>query len=348
MIAANNGDIGGGEVMLLSLADALTNSGVAVSIVGPRSPSGLVEAAKARGFDTIVLEASTRRGYMRALRMWDRQHRVGILWCNGLLPAVATAGGASRLVHLHQRPRGKQRLLAGIARLGALATLVPSADMANVVRGSKVLLNWVEKVHASTAVPLQEKPVSPIRLGFLGRPSIDKGVGVLAEAVDILNRATPGRYVLVVSGESRFVEATSRSAVETSLGGLGDIVERTGWIQPADFFSRIDILVCPSIWSEPFGLVVAESMSARVRVVVSDAGALPEVVGHDHPWISRACDAVDLARVIGRAAQGDPGAVERSYQRWESMFSPEAGRLRVRKLLTELSLPAPSCKKVDP
>lgn len=348
VIAANNGDIGGGEVMLLALAKELTSIGMTVTIVGPSRPAGLVDAARDRCFDTVALEATTRVEYLRALRKWDRRHRGSVLWCNGLLPAVATAGHRRRIVHLHQRPRGKQRLLATIARWGSLATLVPSADMATAVRGSSVLPNWVAGLNETEkATPLVLSSV-PIRLGFLGRPSTDKGVQVLANALRLLDEESPGQYRLVLAGESRFVDEESRKAVAEALASLGDLVERTGWIAPEEFFGRVDLLVCPSIWAEPFGLVVAESMSAKVPVVVSDAGALPEVVGPEHPWIAKAGDAEDLARVIHQAAKGDPAAVERAYRRWKSLFSPEAGRERLRLLLGTLGLPTATPEKARP
>jgi glycosyltransferase involved in cell wall biosynthesis len=42
-------------------------------------------------------------------------------------------------------------------------------------------------------------------------------------------------------------------------------------------YSVIDIACFPSLY-EPFGIVALEAMAARVPVVVSDAGGLPEVV----------------------------------------------------------------------
>lgn len=347
VIAANNGDVGGGEVMLLALAEALTELGMPVTVVAPTSPSGVVDVARDRGFNTVALEASTRVEYLRALRKWDRSHREGLLWCNGLLPAVATAGHRNRLVHLHQRPKGKQRALAPIARWGSVSTLVPSADMATVVRGSSVLHNWTTDMSAGSL----SKPVTnigvPFRLGFLGRPSTGKGVDVLVRAMKILNRASPRQYELLIGGESRFVDDESRDTVESALTELGNLVTRTGWIEPGEFFQRIDCLVCPSVFPESFGLVAAESMSLRVPVVVSDAGALPEVVGAEHPWIARAGDADDLARVLHQAAQGDPAAVERAYQRWTSLFSPGAGKQRLRALLTSLGLSIVPERKLD-
>ena len=67
-IATNNGDIGGGEVMLLNIARAARSLGYKVTIVGPSEPKQLVEAAADEGFPRIVLPANNRAQYMVALR----------------------------------------------------------------------------------------------------------------------------------------------------------------------------------------------------------------------------------------------------------------------------------------
>jgi glycosyltransferase involved in cell wall biosynthesis len=109
---------------------------------------------------------------------------------------------------------------------------------------------------------------------------------------------------------------------------------------PDEFLGTIDLLVCPSTVPEGFGLAVAEAMSARVPVVVSDAGALPDVVGPEHPWVASAGDARDLADVIARAAAALPAddAVERAHERWAREFSPAQGRERLREFLDALGL----------
>lgn len=325
--------------MLLALSEALTELGVPVTVVAPSNPDGVVGAARGRGLDTVALKASTRLEYLSALRKWDREERQGVLWCNGLLPAVATTGHQNRIVHLHQRPQGKQRILASIARWRCITTLVPSENMVRVVRGASAFLNWTADMNATSLSSRNFADVkAPYRVGFLGRPSTGKGVDVLARAMKILDHATPGHYELLIAGESRFVNDGSRSKVERALQGLGGMVTRTGWIEAEGFLARIDCLVCPSVFPESFGLVAAESMSAKVPVVVSDAGALPEVVGPDHPWLAVAGDAEDLARVIRLAAKGDSEAVEAAYQRWDSLFSPRAGIRRVDRLLSDLGI----------
>ena len=342
-IATNNGDIGGGEVMLLSIARALVELGVQTTVVGPSSPSGLVDEARARGFETVELPADGRREWMLALRRWDARDRDGILWCNGLVPSFATAGHTNRVVHLHQRPQSRaQQAIAPIARRGALTTLVPSYDMASSISSTRVLENWVPPIEEGRRLP----SVSDDRftVGFLGRTSSDKGIGVLAQAMRELESAHPGRFELLIGGAPRFVDDRDRDRVEAALSGIAGITRRPGWVAPRDFFASVDLFVVPSVWREPFGLVAAEAMSARVPVVVSDAGALAEVVGNDAASVVPAGDAGALADVILKRSReaGDSFAntsrVSALHERWRSHYSPDAGRERVARLLGDLGV----------
>ena len=94
-IATNNGDMGGGEVMLLNIARAARSLGYRVTVIGPAHPPQLVEAAADEGFARVVLPARTRSQYMMQLRAWHSAHKKVLLWCNGLVPA---AGGVRSVV----------------------------------------------------------------------------------------------------------------------------------------------------------------------------------------------------------------------------------------------------------
>lgn len=341
VIASNNGDVGGGEVMLLALARQAKELGVPVMVVGPGNPSTLVDASAAAGHTTVALPVPGRVAYMLALRRWRLKHPEGLLWCNGLVPSVATALMGNRIVHLHQLPQGMQSVLSRLARIRALGTVVPSQSMAARLPGSQVLENWVEEV-SPAARPRQ---AGTARLGFLGRLSIDKGVGVLAAALQQLDRDDPGKYRLVLAGEPRFTSEAAQRELEQALSPVDHLIERPGWMAPADFFGSVDVMVCPSLVPESFGLVVAEAMSARVRFVISDVGALPEVAGPRHPWMVPAGQPTKLAEAIRNAVDdGDSTSVAKAYERWASCFSPIAGRARLEALLKQrgiMSCPSP-------
>ena len=56
-------------------------------------------------------------------------------------------------------------------------------------------------------------------------------------------------------------------------------VKFAGWFSDRDkLFTQIDILIAPSVWSEPFGRVSVEAIRSGVPVLVSNIGGLPETV----------------------------------------------------------------------
>ena len=337
-LATNNGDIGGGEVMLLNIARAARGLGYQVVIIGPANPPDLIEAAADEGFTRIVLPAKTRIQYMVQLRLWHRAHRDALLWCNGLVPAAATGGRAGRIVHLHQLPTGTNAKLVPFARKKALQTLVPSEYVAASVPGATVFPNWVQEVPLSLA-----KSTVPgvVRIGYLGRLTPSKGIGVLCQAIEFLNSTvTVPEYRLVVAGAPVFASSEEEHEVSRALENIERYTDRLGWSTPQKLFDTVDMLVVPSQAPESFGLVAAEAMSARVPVIVSDAGALPEVVGEDYPYIYPAQDPSALVEKIRHLTQAFyqesdilNDIVSAAFWRWQELYSPDSGRERVRHLL---------------
>ncbi|SEB68127.1 Glycosyl transferases group 1 [Nocardioides exalbidus] len=332
-LAANNPDLGGGEEMMVRTAAALVSLGRPVTVVAPDAPTDVLDAAAAVGADVVAIRADGRREYLPRLRAWDRTRGDGPLWCHGLVPAFATTGHRRRIVHLHQLPRSRAQWAAlAAARIGADHVLAPSSFLTSRIRGARVCANWTEQVER------RQRPDGLRRVGFMGRLATDKGVDLVARAMT--SAVLPSDLELVVAGDDRWVPDEQRLPVAESLEAIGDRVRRLGRVTPADFFAQADIAVFPSRAPESFGLVVAEAMGAGMPFVISDAGALPEVAGPEHPWVARSGDADDLARAIGEAlatpADDVRAVTDRARARWEEMYSPEAGRERVRTLLAEL------------
>ena len=94
--------------------------------------------------------------------------------------------------------------------------------------------------------------------GYLGRLTEEKGVGLLLDAI--------GDNQLVVAGDGE--GAWKARAPEQ--------VQWRGWMEPGPFLDEIDVLVVPSAWREPFGLVVVEAARAGVPVLLADQPGLVE------------------------------------------------------------------------
>ena len=144
-------------------------------------------------------------------------------------------------------------------------------------------------------------------LVFVGRLVSDKGVGVLLDALARL--AAEGLHSrLTVVGEGpegpRLREQAARLGLDGQVGFLGT---RTGE-ELVEILNRHRVLVVPSLYNEPFGIVALEGIACGCVVVGSAGGGLKEAIGPCGETF-RNGDAADLARVLGRLLrhpEGDP------------------------------------------
>jgi len=325
------------------MATTAQDLGCDVTVVGPDHPGDVMERAQALGLSGLSVGGHDRPSYLRALRTWEARERTGLLWCNGLVPALATAGHGNRVVHLHQVPRNHgQRFALQLARLGARQVYVPSHLMARSVRAASVLHNWTPDLPPARRV--SPAPDGHTVLGFLGRYSPGKGLDVLANTLQILDALRPGQFSLVLAGDGRGVSSRDTHTIRSCLATVKHLVHDHGWMSPSEFFTMVDLAVFPSVWPETFGLVVAEAMAAGVPFVISDAGALPEVAGQEHRWVARATDPQSLAvTILAALTEQGPRELAAARQRWHDEYSPTAGRRRLASELVRLGVLSEGC-----
>ncbi len=131
--------------------------------------------------------------------------------------------------------------------------------------------------------PTKASAMGPVILGY-GRMVIDKGFDVAVRAFEIVHRQLPeSRLVLVGDGAA----IPELKQLVTDLG-LSQAVQFTGAVAPDEIPTMINsasIVVVPSRWNEPFGLVALESALMGRPVVASRVGGLAEVVEHDRTGI---------------------------------------------------------------
>lgn len=113
----------------------------------------------------------------------------------------------------------------------------------------------------------------PVRIGYIGNLSVEKGVFTLAKVARRLREAYGERVRFVIAG-------TGREDVTEELKQAmpGDATTFLGWCKPHDFYSQVDIVVVPSQWNEPFGRVSIEPLEYALPVIVARSGGLPENV----------------------------------------------------------------------
>lgn len=333
--------MGGGEQMLLRIAEGARELGWWVRIVGPRWGE-LGDRCRTESFYYAGVRGSSRRTFAVNLAARLSRPGLGLVWANGALPALcATASPNPIVVHLHQRPSWKQSMALAPVRAQARTVVVPSEDMRAAIRGSTTLLNWTEDIKPITDRPPSTREPDEFTIAYLGRLSTDKGVDTLAAAANLLaEQQTDTRVRLLIAGDTRFVSAESAEKVADALQACSATVETPGWMPPAEVFARTDVCVVPSRWAEPFGLVAAEAMAAGVPLISSDAGGLLEVVGPNYPLVFPAGDVQRLADLLAQVHRepSDTTAARAAElrRRWETTFSPEVGQGRLEQLLGSL------------
>jgi len=118
---------------------------------------------------------------------------------------------------------------------------------------------------------------------YVGRMAYEKGVAVLLNAAPkvLWEMGSKVKFVLIGGGNTDHLK---RQAWDL---GIWHKCYFTGFMSDTDldkFQTIADCAVFPSLY-EPFGIVALESFAARVPVVVSDTGGLPEVVRHSKTGI---------------------------------------------------------------
>jgi glycosyltransferase involved in cell wall biosynthesis len=114
-------------------------------------------------------------------------------------------------------------------------------------------------------------------LVFMGRLVSDKGCDVAIRALGLL-RKDGLEPSLTVIGDGPEMPALKRLAAELDLSQQvvfrGTMREGRG-----SEVAQHKIMVIPSVWAEPFGIVALEGLAAGCVLVASSAGGLPEAVG---------------------------------------------------------------------
>ncbi|MDL2336845.1 MAG: glycosyltransferase family 4 protein, partial [Pseudomonadota bacterium] len=145
-------------------------------------------------------------------------------------------------------------------------------------------------------------------LVFVGRLVSDKGVAVLIAALGLLARR--GRCVgLTVIGDGPELAALRRQAAELGVSEQIDFCgRRVGSVLVASL-NEHQVLVVPSVWEEPFGVVALEAMACGCIPLVSRSGGLPDAVGSSGVVVTLG-DVDALARAIDELL-GDTTRLER-------------------------------------
>lgn len=167
---------------------------------------------------------------------------------------------------------------------------------------------------------------NPRGLLFMGRLNETKGVDTLLESLVLL----PGACELVIVGEGY-----GRAAIEAQIARLeaegklaGKTVKLSGFFGFDEAGMRLveqayraaAVVVVPSLWPEPFGLIGLEAFSYGKPVVAFDVGGIRQwMLDGEVGFLAQPDDAQDMADKIGRLLEDAPlrRAMGQRGRQWE-------------------------------
>lgn len=110
-----------------------------------------------------------------------------------------------------------------------------------------------------------------IDFGYLGRIEKEKGVEILLDSFSAV--ASQYECKLFIGGDGDAIyKNTLRERYPSPT------IQFLGFIDPHTLFSKIDVLIVPSLWNEPLGRVVLEAYQYGIPVIGSSTGGLLEII----------------------------------------------------------------------
>jgi len=130
-------------------------------------------------------------------------------------------------------------------------------------------------------------------VGYVGRLVQEKGIEVLLEAWKGVEEKIPEAVLLIAGSGTPEYEKELKKRAGARVRFLGPVAD------PRPVYVVSDLVVVPSLWEEPFGLIPLEAVACGTLPLVSDRGFLPGLVaGVGEDLIHPAGDTVALGRQI--------------------------------------------------
>jgi glycosyltransferase involved in cell wall biosynthesis len=161
------------------------------------------------------------------------------------------------------------------------------------VHPDKIDLAALPNPHEDAQFRPAARTASRSKLLFVGRLTQLKGAGEMLRAIPLAEKKLGRPLTVTVAGDGPERESLQEFARRNQLRA-----EFPGWVQTPqklDLMEQADLLVVPSLWPEPFGLVGIEAGAHGLPAVAYNVGGIPD-------WL--------IAGYSGEHAPGHPPTVE--------------------------------------
>ena len=144
-------------------------------------------------------------------------------------------------------------------------------------------LNKVVVLHNGVVRRQKTMPKKQKQIIYVGRIVKEKGVDLFVDAIkEIYEDFKDWNFKIIGSPKLGINKLDNFSLkIKKDFESLGERAKMIGFINSKKLnkiMSDASVIVIPSVWNEPFGLVAAEAMSNGIAVISSSSGGLPEIV----------------------------------------------------------------------
>ncbi len=157
--------------------------------------------------------------------------------------------------------------------------------------------------------------------GFIGRLHPTKGIEFLVEAFRSADIASTSRLLIAGDGPPAYVRA-----LKSRCHGLP--IDFLGLTDASDFYSKVDMIILPSLWEEPLSRVIFEAFAWGKPVIGSSRGGTPEILkSGETGYLFDTASPDNLAHILREVAHistDELGRLSQNCLKMAEAFLPDA------------------------
>lgn len=171
------------------------------------------------------------------------------------------------------------------------------ANKIEVIHNGLNLRAWSELNKEACRQRLSLKPNDFVILA-VGRLVDWKGHRYLIEAVNCLSADEQKNVKVFIAGDGPLRQKLEQLIAGLNLSAKIKLLGHVSKVQ--ELMAAADLFVLPSV-NEPFGLVLLEAMAAKLPIIATASGGVPEIITHkENGWLVKPAQPLALAEAIRR------------------------------------------------
>ena len=176
----------------------------------------------------------------------------------------------------------RRNLLSKLDKIYCVSEYVKKRFLKGIIDHlNKVVVLYNGVIRKQKKIPKKQKKII-----YVGRIVKEKGVDLFVDAIKDIYEDFKDWNFQIIGSPKLGVNKLDKFSIKIkkdfeSLGKRANVVGFINSKKLNKIMSDASVIVIPSVWKEPFGLVAAEAMSNGIAIVSSNSGGLPEIISNN-------------------------------------------------------------------